>query len=474
MPGHLYDSLLDAKQPLMIWVFAFFENFFTDPLFAGRFASVLIGSVTALGIYVVTKKLLNKHTAIIATLLYSIIPIFVFYNRQALMEAAIACIGIWSFNALLNLIHKPTTKNGVMLGVILGLGFFIKSSSLLFIVAATMIVLFYILKKRKTDLVKPYLISIGSFICMNLLLFINPVFWQTFSTNSRYSYTLAELFTFPITAWTSHLLGFFEIGFIFITPLVFLCSIIGIFLMKKQNIKNSTLIFVYFALALLMEIFSGKYQSQRYLVSFLPFLLIPASYVLNILWNGNILKKSVVAFSFLIPLTFSLVLIFNPEHYIIQSSKISGYADLGYVRGQTSGYGINEAMQYIKVHSIQSQPTLVLFGLNAGNPENAVDVYSQKDSQLYALHIASEFFPGVEQYDCLSSKYPTFFVTRNAELAGMDRYFTLEKSFLNPDGKYSVGIYTLKKDCKGKSASLSDFYQGAMERILQIRSGLAL
>src|SRR3989344_2830446 len=112
MPGHLYDSLLDAKQPLMIWVFAFFENFFTDPLYAGRFASVTIGAVTALGIYKITKQQVNKHAAIIATLLYSIIPIFVFYNRQALMEAAIACIGIWSFHALLKLLDKPTAKKG--------------------------------------------------------------------------------------------------------------------------------------------------------------------------------------------------------------------------------------------------------------------------------------------------------------------------------------------------------------------------
>ena len=28
MSGHLYDSLLDAKQPLMFWIFAFFQNFF--------------------------------------------------------------------------------------------------------------------------------------------------------------------------------------------------------------------------------------------------------------------------------------------------------------------------------------------------------------------------------------------------------------------------------------------------------------
>jgi len=53
----------------------------------------------------------------------------------------------------------------------------------------------------------------------------------------------------------------------------------------------------------------------------------------------------------------------------------------------------------------------------------------------------------------------------------MNRYFSLEKAFTNPNGVYFVGIYTLNKDCKGKSASLSDSYQQTMATILQIRKG---
>ncbi len=76
MPGHLYDSLLDAKQPLMVWIFTFFENFFADPLFAGRFASIIIGCVSAFGIYVLTKKIFSKQIALTAALLYTVTPIF--------------------------------------------------------------------------------------------------------------------------------------------------------------------------------------------------------------------------------------------------------------------------------------------------------------------------------------------------------------------------------------------------------------
>lgn len=475
MPGHLYDSLLDAKQPLMLWLFGSFENFFTDPLFAGRLVAVLFGAFSLIGIYTVAKNLFNKKIAIVAVVLYSIVPIFVFYNRQALMEAAIVCIGIWGFHALRNVIHKPTNKNGVVLGIILGIGFFIKSSTLLYIASSILIISFYIFKKRKTEIIKPFLFSLLSFFCVNILLFINPTFWDTFSTNSRYSFTLAELFAFPLNEWVSHLLGFFEIGFFFVTPLVFLFGLTGIILMRKDKIKDHQIFYVYFILALLLEIFLGRYQNQRYLSPFLPFLLIPASYVFSNLWKGNLIKKSVVTLSFLLPLASSILLVVTPDYYIMQLSKISKYSNVEHVRGQMSGYGIKEVMEYIKEHSIPSQPTLVLFALNSGNPENAVDVYASKDPQLYALHIDAKFFPGIEQYDCLTSKYPAFFVTRYDQRVGMDRYFSvLTKSFPNPDGKYSLGIYTLKKDCKGKAASLSDFYQGAIDRIYQIRAGLAL
>src|SRR5258708_36846710 len=69
MQGHLFDSLGDAKQPLMIWIFAFFENFFEDPLFAGRFVAVLIGSLTMIGVYQLAEKMFTRRVAGVAALL---------------------------------------------------------------------------------------------------------------------------------------------------------------------------------------------------------------------------------------------------------------------------------------------------------------------------------------------------------------------------------------------------------------------
>lgn len=470
VPGHLYDSLLDAKQPLLVWIFGIFENFFKDSLFTGRFVSVIFGAFTAFGIYNLTQKLLNRQTAFIATLLYSIIPIFVFYNRQALMEASVATIGIWSFVALLNLLQKPTTKNGIVLGVILGVGFLIKSSSLIFIVSSLLIILFYLFKEKKVKIIEPYTLSLITMVCFNFLIFINPVFWQTLSSNSRYSYTLTELFSLPIQGWINNLIGFFNIGFVFITPLVFIFSFIGMFVMRKNKIKDSSIFLAYFLLALFIEILLSKWQNQRYFLPFLPFLVIPVSYVFDILWKENILKKGIVVLSFIVPLVLSLLIIFNPSYYITELSKISNYSDTSYVYGQTSGYGINEAMQYIENHSSKSSPTLIVFPLNIGNPESVVDLYSVTTHNLAALHIDRQFFPNLSDYKCLSSKYPVFFVTRNNQQVGMDIYFSLEKKFSNPYGNYYIGIYTLKKNCIGKTLNLLDIYGPSLNKLMQIQS----
>lgn len=470
MPGHLYDSLLDAKQPLLIWIFAVFENFF-DPLFAGRFVAVLIGGATMIGIYFLAKKILNKQIAVLAALIYTATPIFVFYNRQALMEVAVACIGVWIGIVLNDFLRNNSTKNSILLGALWGTGFFIKSTIMLFVLSAMALIWLDIIKKKKIALVKPFFIALGIFLCVDFLLFINPVFWQTLSLNNRYIFTVSELFTFPFQTWFNSIYGFVDIGFVFVTPLLFLAGLVGSYFLLRDGNRAAKLVMVYFLFALFLELFLGKNQSQRYLVAFLPFLVIPAAYIFSLLWKRSFVGKAFVIIASVVPLLLSLQLLFQPVQHIKQTGSISKFGQHVYIEGQTSGYGVMESIQYIKDHSQANQPVMVLFGFNIGNPESAVDLYAQKTRNLAPLHMDSKMFDGINEYDCLTSQYPTFFVTRNGELLGMERYFSLEKSFPTPDKRYAIKVYTLKKDCKGKTASLSDIYHGSMLKMFQMRNG---
>jgi len=471
VPGNAFLSLTDAKQPLLIWIFGIFATVFPDPLVAGRLVSVLIGTLTIVGVYSLAKKLFDKQTAFFASLIYAIMPIFVFYNRQALMEASIGCVGIWSGSILLSLLQKSTLKRGVLLGIILGLGFFIKSSALLFIISAAVVILFYLWREKKKTLFSSFLAVLGGTFIVDFFLLTNPLFWQTFSSNDRYAYTAEELLLFPFIQWLISFYGFLQIGFVYVTPLVFIAALWGMYLLIKKSMPYSLGILCYFILALLLEIFTVKSQSQRYLVDFLPFFSIPAAYVFKNLWQKNNIKKTLVIISLLISFALSLMVLFVPDAYIMQTAKISPYSDTEDTYGYTAGYGINQTIQYIQAHSVPSQPTMVLFALWTGNPENALDVYSFKSQNLFPLRIDSKLFPNINNYQCMTSSYPLFFVTRDGNLAGMDKYFSLEKTIPTHDPAYSIKIYTLKKDCKGKTVSLSDAYLPLINKELEIKMG---
>lgn len=468
-PGQLYASVYDAKQPLMIWLFGIFANFFEDPLFAGRFVSVLFGLGTTIGIYILTQKLFSKPTALLAALIYSFTPIFVFYDRQALLESGVMCIGIWSCIGLLQMIRENTTKNSVFLGILLGVGYFIKSSMLLFAVAAIAVIVYEVFMHKRQDLVKSTLIAASGFVGVTILLLINPVFWQTLATNSRYSFTLAELFGFPITTWTVSIKGFFEISFFFMTPLLFILGLIGVWHISRKNQKEQQIFIFFFVGALVLQIFLVKMQSQRYIVSVLPFLVICAAYMLAILWNGNAVKRSIVVISLLIPLCVTVLQIHDPVRYIKQFSQYSKYSETAYIHGQTSGFSVKEMLAYLNAQTNPSQPTMIFFGFNVGNPESAVSAYTQKTKNLIGLHIDAKLFENLNQIDCFTSDYPAFLVTRDTQMMGMEKYFVLDKAFVHPDGNYAVGVYKLKSECNGKTASLSSYYQKAIDTSLLLR-----
>lgn len=475
IPSLLFISLSDAKQPLMIWLFGIAENIIQDPLLAGRLVSVAIGSLTLIGIYFLAKQLFNTSTAIFGSLTYMITPLFVFYNRQALFESAVACTGIWLSYIMIKIVERPKLISGVIAGIILGIGFFIKSSFLIFLISFSFVTLYILFKKKQFGILKPYIISLAVMGIIDYVLLANPLFWKTFSSNSRYILSPSELITFPIFTWTQNIWGFIAIGFIFVTPLIFISSIIGsILVFRKKNINNIVFL-LFFLLTLLLEIILTRNQSQRYVVPFLPFLVILSSVILNKLWHEKVLQKIIVIISLSIPFILTVILILNPPAYILGLSTIAPYSETGYLEGQTSGYGISQTMEYIKSHSSQDSPSLVLFGVNTGNPENAIDLYSQETSNLYPLHIEGSYFQGLNTYTCMTSDFPMFLITRDDQLLGMDRFFTKLTSFASPyNSMYSIGIYTLK-NCKGKpnqsTPSLSKTYYPVLRIEQQYKLG---
>jgi hypothetical protein len=133
--GQWFISLLDGKQPLTTWLHAlvFFLGV-EDPVIAARWFSVLAGAAAAVGIYAVGKRLAGELAGLVSGGLYVFLPYGLFYDRLVYTEAFVNLAGVAIVYAALRCfdLEGANGKPAVGLGLALGLGFFVKSTALLF------------------------------------------------------------------------------------------------------------------------------------------------------------------------------------------------------------------------------------------------------------------------------------------------------------------------------------------------------
>lgn len=457
VPGNLYFSLYDAKQPLLMWFFGISQSIFPDSLFAGRTVSVITGFTAFLGVYCIGKRFFNRNVGFIAAALFTVLPLFLFYDRQALMESAIASIGIWCIYMSILFLEKPTRKSAILLGLLLGTGFFIKSSVIPFILSIA-ILFMYIAKTQKDKRIRILTYSsvlVIVFIISISLLLLNPQFWQTFHSNSRYTLSLSEMLKFPISLWAHNLVGNLEIFFIFVTPLVFLSGIIGCITILRFGKLNQKILIFLFLLPIAFNILFIKTISTRYLVSFMPLVCIFAAYFLwLVIEKINKMKFLLLACVFIIPITLTTIQLFEPLLYFNVLSRITRYSDKNvYVTGLTSGYGMDDVITKLK--SLENGQVTVGLALNVG-VESVLQVLAHKDPKLKFVYFDSILFGNhLEGVECISTGVPFYYLSRNNELSGLDKYFLKVVDIKKKHGTDYLVVYKLNQNCKGKTISIN-------------------
>lgn len=452
-PGHLYYSLYDAKQPLLMWVFGIFEILFKDALFWGRFVSVVAGLISLIGIYKVSRYFLDVKLSLLASLLFIFIPIFSFYDRQALMESAISAVGIWTFYFFLKFKETINLKYSIFLGITLGLGFFIKSSSLIFLLTVLIMSLIFLLRKEKEKFLKGIVYLFTSFFLTTILLFINPLFWQTLPTNSRFSLTISEIIKFPLSHWFSNLLSNLEIIFFFTTPLIALTSLLSIVLVIIKKEKKYYFLISFFLISISLEILLAKGISQRTVVAYLPLLSIFPFILLSLVKLNNLFRNIYIAIVLLIPLGVTLLQITNPVSYIKSYDLFTRYSQMEYLKGYTSGYSVNDAIEIIDELSMDNE---ILIGIaqNTGNPESAILNHYRKNKKVLVVYMDGRFISDLSSYECLKTSKKTYFVSREEELTGFDKFLSKVETIKNPHADNTIGIYKIKENCEGNELPL--------------------
>lgn len=122
-----FISLLDGKQPLTYWLYALGLVLQPeDPLTPARWLSALAGTAAAVGIFAIARRLADKVAGLTAASLYVVLPYALLYDRLAYAEAFVNLAGVAIVYTSL------ARRNPFWLGLALGLGFFVKSTTLLF------------------------------------------------------------------------------------------------------------------------------------------------------------------------------------------------------------------------------------------------------------------------------------------------------------------------------------------------------
>ncbi|HJZ06254.1 hypothetical protein A2634_02285 [Candidatus Amesbacteria bacterium RIFCSPHIGHO2_01_FULL_48_32] len=419
-PNHLFYSLYDSKPPGIMWLYGLAQSVVSDPLLAGRLVTVFFGLLTTIGLYLISGPL--------AASLYTLVPIFVFFDRQALMETPLAAAGVWIYILTLRLQKLPTLKNALLLGFVLGASLLIKTNAILFALPIP-----FLLFSRQ-NLVRYWTLLIFAllgFLIAALPLFFQAQFWSTLSSNSRYSFTLSELLHFPILHWINNLWSYLQISLWHLTPLILITAIIGL----RKSPKS---LILYSLTPIALTILLSRSPTPRYIVSFLPFLLIPAAQFLSS--HRKLLYSSLGICSLVIG-----IFIFSPPSYFRLYARLTPYSEIGYLEGDNSGYQVQADLVYLKT---LKPPAIVALALNSGNPEAALMNYLRPWPGFVVSYLDSSLLNiDFSQADCVSSSTPLYFVARRDQQAGLEKFFVLVTTIKNPYNQDFNNIYTLRSDC---------------------------
>ncbi|PIS09411.1 hypothetical protein COT75_01895 [Candidatus Beckwithbacteria bacterium CG10_big_fil_rev_8_21_14_0_10_34_10] len=373
-----FIPMMDGKPPLFMWLIMEILRIVKDPLMAGRLLSVILGLLTLVFIYLLTKNFFNKKTALLATFFYLTSPFFFIYNRMALIEGLLAftlCLQIY----FLSLYFKTKKKYFILLsGLSWGLSMLSKTSAFFFF-PLYLPLGFYLSKEidlsKKNKFIKKrwwrlriyfsnllknkeilfYIFFAGVLGCLFFLSITrrSHFFPALFRRSRDFSFTIEEFLQGQYKSVGERLLMVLKWLFYYNSPLVF-ASFLGsfYFLFKNKNKREKKVIFLFWffiMIFLLPLVFMGKILSPRYFLPLSPLVLILASLVITRIksktGHSNWFKRIRV-------LIISSTLGFNL--YFIGLSLLDAdktpflqVDKTYYLQEWSSGHGIKEAFDYL-------------------------------------------------------------------------------------------------------------------------------
>ncbi len=423
-PTLRFLPLSDGKTPLYMWILMPTFKLIEDPLYAGRFLSIVAGLFTLSGVFYLGFRFFSLRIGLWAAFLYVMTPYFVFFDRMALVDSMLAAFSIWSTVLALTLIKLPRLDLAMILGYVLGGSLLTKTPGLFNFIVLPITALTFNFKEKnrpkrilKTFLL--FLVAVGIGQVMYNLLRLGPGFTSLNSRNQDYIFSPLELIGRPLDPFIPH---FWDIADWFpklLGPVELVFLLMGVMLIfQKKHIYGIT-IFLMSLVPLLIEMALLKTFTARYILFPIPALLTIMAFGIDYI-NEKLSRKIksgslilMVCLFIVWPLYFNFLLITD-----IQKAPLPRAERSGYLEEWTAGYYFKEIAQFFEEES-KKQPIVVGTEGRFGTLPDGLQIYLDKNRRV-------SFVGGdaVVSGDLRNAaiKNPTFFV------ANKSRYFNYQQN----------------------------------------------
>lgn len=360
-PTLRFVSLSDGKTPLFMWAMTPMFKIFDDPLFAGRFLSVLSGFMTMTGLFFLARRVFNKAISYWTILLYAACPYAVFFDRMALVDSMLAAFTVWVIYFSIWLLKSLRLDIAMILGYLLGGALLVKTPAMMNLLILPLSVV-GIAKKRDSHYLLKLLLYWGVAILIALAIYnvlrLGPGFQLLSSRNADYVFSPIELIGRPLDPFIPHLNDISDWFPKFLTIPVLIAAFIGILMSILSFKRLAWVILIWIFVPLVLNMAFLKTFTARYLLSSIPPLLIFSGvgidYVLKKIGKYKLLATG-------ISLIVLLSLSFRFDYLLLTNLALVPLPleeRRGYLEDWTAGYGFKEIAQFV-LDENKNQPVAV-------------------------------------------------------------------------------------------------------------------
>lgn len=442
-PRWRFISLIDGKQPLLIWLFLVALKLTSfDPLVVGRLISVALGFLAMAGFSLFSWYKTRSLTGLlIGGLMYLLIPFFLLYDRMAIYESLFVALTIWTLFALYIFGTKLRLDAALISGTLIGFGLLTKSYANFFLMLLPATLLLVPWKK------KVYTTQLAQWIGLVLVILVQSQLYQSIlrlsefrhlvgEKNLQFIYSFGEFAIDPFRSVYGNSIGLTTWLITYLTvPLIIFC-VIAMVWYARRNWREGLFFLSWFVVPLAALAFFGKVIYPRFLLFMLPGFLIPA-----VLFAVDLTTRKQSRLYFLIflllvllPIRFDYLLLTNPIQAPLPVADRHQFID-----DWPAGYGIKEVVEYIEEES-KNGPLVIGTEGTFGLFPHAIELYVGQNSNITTkAYWPLNEFP--EELLAYAKEMPTFVVFKERQIIPNEWPLEMINQYQRGDGPTYLKFY---------------------------------